>query len=176
MDTIKGVYILCSDWINGKCCQSTLLKNKLPDGGHIVFFSWWLKTKTGFYKLPDLDPQFIRTKIEKQSKERQKKKKMSSLEELTDETTSLKKLFLKNEPLASEHHNYQRWGNGGGWKSHHNSSYQAYCSRERKLIRALWRFLSYFFLPVMATLFFSFPFPKFYTHLYLMYQVSALEI
>lgn len=136
MDTIKGVYILCSDWINGKCCQSTLLKNKLPDGGHIVFFSWWLKTKTGFYKLPDLDPQFIRTKIEKQSKERQKKKKMSSLEELTDET-SVKKLFLKNEPLASEHHNYQRWGNGGGWKSHHNSSYQAYCSRERKLIRAL---------------------------------------
>lgn len=83
------------------------------------------------------------------------------------------KLFLKDEPLTRKDHTYQRWGCRVGWKSHQKSSYQMYCSKERKVLIS-WRFLSHF-LSIIATLFFS-PSPKFCTHADLMYEVSTLEI
>lgn len=127
--------------------------------------------------LPNLKTTgFQREKIEKQSRKRQKKKK-PLLEELTSET-SLKELFLKTEPLSREDHTHPRSGDLGWMKITSElelSNNIAVRRRNLSVYSAPSRFLS-FFLPIIATLFFSFPFPKFYAHLDLMYQVLPLEI
>lgn len=102
---------------------------------------------------------------------------MPLLKVLTSET-SLKELFLKTEPLSREDHTHPR-SRGLGWikitSELELSNNIAQRRRNFSVYSAPSRFLS-FFLPIIATLFFSFPFPKFYTHLGLRYHVSPLEI
>lgn len=101
---------------------------------------------------------------------------MPLLKVLTSET-SLKELFLKTEPLSREDHTHPK-SRGLGWikiTSELELSIFAQRRRNFSVYSAPSRFLS-FFLPIIAALFFSFPFPKFYTHLGLMYHVLPLEI
>lgn len=103
------------------------------------------------------DLQFPRTKTETQSEGRPN---ISLPEELTKET-SLIKLFLKDRPLASKDHTYQRGvGCQVGWKSHGESHYQTYLPKGGEIFGVYWSSLkvSSLFLPGLTTLFFLFPF------------------
>lgn len=127
----------------------------------------WLLHGTG-----SKDPWFPRTKIAKG-----RKTKDVFAWEVTNETTSLKMLFLKDELLQTKT-TLSRGGAVGLGGSHiGNLVIKRTTQRRGKplvCVPAPWMFLSYF-LSAIATLSFS-PYPKFCTHPNLMHQVSTLEI